>query len=124
MNAEQPGHEAGLFSGDDSNTTPDLSWNTGEIDEALRLAPSYLYRWATTALLTKSKSRQETMIRNLLQIALYYVPRTPDDLPAAMPITAVRARGDAFLECRFCGYQFAGNPFGEPCRITDCRGSQ
>jgi hypothetical protein len=124
VNAEQPGREAGLPSDDDSNTTPDLSWNIGEIDQAMRLAPSYLYRWATAALSTESLSRQETMIRNLLEIALHYVPRTADDMPAAMPIDAVRVRGDAFVECRFCGYQFSGNPLGEACRIKDCRGSQ
>lgn len=126
MKTEEPDLSAGPFPNDDvSNDTSDLSWSVEEINEAMQLASSRLYRLARAALSIEPSSRHEMILKDLLEMALYYVPRSADEMPAAMPIAGLRARGDAELQCRFCGYTHFGNPLGEPCHSpNECEGSQ
>ncbi len=123
MKKEEPDLSAGLSPDDESNDSSDLSWSVEEINEAMQVATSRLFGWCKSALSVEPSTRQERLLKDLLEMALRHVPRTADEMPAAMPITGLRARGDAELQCRFCGYTHCGNPLGEPCQSPhECEG--
>lgn len=123
MKKEEPDLSAGLSPDDESNHTSDLSWSLEEINEAMQVAESRLYGWSKAALSVEPATQHERLLKDLLEMALRHVPRTADEMPAAMPIEAVRARGDVKLQCRFCGFQHYGSPLGEVChRPHECEG--